>query len=352
MGLFDLCFGKANAAAQDVEPPVVMQERNLTFNETYTVGEKLGEGAFSTVRKATHNKTKESYAIKIITKAKLTEQDSAGLKLEISILKELKHPHIIELYNVYEERLKYFLVTEIMSGGELFDRIVSKQSYNEMEARDVCKILFDTMNYCHKNNVAHRDLKPENLLLTSKSDDMDIKLADFGFAKKVSSSHCLLTQCGTPGYVAPEILNGTPYGTKVDMWSLGVIIYILLGGYPPFNGHDQRQLFKKIKKADYEFHRKYWKSISPEAKEMISKLLTLNPSERLSAKEALESPWMLDKDLESYDLGENLTQFRKFNAKRKLRQAVLAFIATKKMERFIGFSQDVTFGYEKRKNFG
>ena len=141
----------------------------------------------------------------------------------------------------------------------------------------------------------------------------------------MSSEQCLLTQCGTPGYVAPEILHGVAYGTKADMWSLGVITYILLGGYPPFIEQNQRELFKKIKKGQYEFHPEYWGGISSGAKDLISKLLTVHPNKRISANDALRSSWVLggDSQLEGFDLGNNLEQFRKFNAKRKLRQAVL-----------------------------
>jgi len=159
----------------------------------------------------------------------LTKEDKDALKDEITILKNINHINIITLYEVFDENAYYYLVTEIMLGGELFDRIVTKTFYNEKEARDVCKILFEALHRIHSKGIAHRDLKPENLLLVSKTDDKNIKIADFGFAKKVTGSKCLMTQCGTPGYVAPEILHGVPYGTKSDIWSLGVIIYILLG---------------------------------------------------------------------------------------------------------------------------
>merc|ERR1712085_136316 len=149
---------------------------------------------------------------------------------EIQVLNELQHPHIIRLYKVFEEKDFWYLITEKMMGGELFDRIVAKSYYNEKEARDVCKILFEAIGMCHDNAVAHRDLKPENLLLRSEDNDSEIKIANFGFAKKVLKPNSLTTQCGTPGYVAPEILEGNAYDTKSDMWSLGVIVYILLGG--------------------------------------------------------------------------------------------------------------------------
>lgn len=277
------------------------------------------------VKEVTHRTNRNVYAAKIVTKSKLTKEDEDALQDEISILKDINHSHIITLYDVFDENLYYYLVTEIMLGGELFDRIVTKTFYNEKEARDVCRILFEAMDFIHTKGVAHRDLKPENLLLVSKTDDKNIKIADFGFAKKITSSKCLLTQCGTPGYVAPEILHGVPYGTKADMWSLGVIVYILLGGYPPFIEQNQRELFKKIKKGQYEFHVEYWGQISSEAKDLISGLLTVNPDKRLTAKDALADPWMTGSDelLAGKDLGVNLDQFRRYNAKRKVRQAVL-----------------------------
>lgn len=303
------------------------------FNELYKLGKQLGEGAFSVVKDGSHKQTGEHYAIKIVTKSKLTQEDEVALKDEIDVLQELNHVHIIRLYDVFEESQYYYLVTEKMSGGELFDRIVQKSYYNEKEARDVCKILFEALQYCHAKRIAHRDLKPENLLLMSQDNDSDIKIADFGFAKRVKTPNSLTTQCGTPGYVAPEILEGTPYDTKADMWSLGVIVYILLGGYPPFIEQNQRDLFRKIRKGQYEFHEEYWGQVSSDAKSLISSLLTVNPSKRMSGVEALEDKWILKdaKKLAAQDLGVNLEQFKKFNAKRKFKGAVKAVIASNKM---------------------
>lgn len=319
------------------------QSQATPFHSTYKEGKKLGEGAFSEVVEARHRVSGTSFAVKKITKTKLTKEDDLALKDEISILKAFDHPNIIKLYDVFEEPSYYFLVTEMMRGGELFDRIVTKAFYNEKEARDVCQIIFGALKYCHDRNCAHRDLKPENLLLISRTNDREIKIADFGFAKKVTSEHCLLTQCGTPGYVAPEILHGVAYGTKADMWSLGVIAYILLGGYPPFIEQNQRELFKKIKRGMYEFHTEYWGNISPQAKDMISSLLTVDPQKRYAANDALGSAWIQggDDELAGFDLGVNLDKFRKFNAKRKLRQAVLTLMATNKM---------TSLGYQFRSN--
>ena len=284
----------------------------------------MGEGAFSVVIEATKKGTAESYAVKVVTKAKLTREDEIALVDEINILTELKHKHIIRLYDVFDEKAYWYLITEIMTGGELFDRIVSKAFYNEKEARDVCKILFEAIGFCHSKSVCHRDLKPENLLLRTISNDSEIKIADFGFAKKVLTPNSLTTQCGTPGYVAPEILEGVSYDIQSDMWSLGVIIYIILGGYPPFIEQNQRELFRKIRRGQYEFHEEYWGSVSTDAKDMIKCLLTVQPAKRMTANQALQHKWMLQDDsiLAAQDLGTNLSELRKYNAKRKFKAAV------------------------------
>lgn len=245
----------------------------------------------------------------------------------------MKHPHIIRLYDFFIEPSTYYLVMEQMSGGELFDRIVAKAYYNEKEARDTCKILLEAMEHMHRNHVAHRDLKPENLLLVSKDDDSAVKIADFGFAKKVYEQCSLTTQCGTPGYVAPEILEGTPYDERADMWSVGVILYILLGGYPPFIENTQRDLFRKIRRGEYEFHEEYWGTVSTEAKELISSLLTVKASKRLDAVQALENSWITgdDASLAKKGLEKNLNEFKKFNAKRKFKAAVSTIMAVNKL---------------------
>lgn len=173
------------------------------------------------VKKATHKSTGQPYAIKIVNRSSLNKDMEVALNGEISILKELKHEHIMQLDNVVVTINHYYLVAEYLEGGELFDRIVDKSSYTESEARDVCNILFCALAYCHNHEIVHRDLKPENLLLQNKHSDSEIKIADFGFAKQAKDDHSLSTMCGTPGYVAPEILRRERYGTKADMWSMG-----------------------------------------------------------------------------------------------------------------------------------
>lgn len=326
------CMGGADAPKAPAGPIVDAQDKP-PFKDCYELGMDLGKGAFSEVKECTENSSKNVFAVKIVTKADLTSEDEAALKDEIRILKLLTHPHINKLHDVYDEQSFYYLVLEKMDGGELFDRIVAKAYYNEKEARDTCKILFEAMGYCHDKHIAHRDLKPENLLLMNKQSDSDIKIADFGFAKFSSNEACLTTQCGTPGYVAPEILEGVPYGTKCDMWSLGVIVFIILGGYPPFIEENQRELFRKIRRGQYEFHDEYWAPISQDAKDLISALLTVTPGKRLTAKEALQHKWILGDDaaLAGNDLGQNLAELKKFNAKRKFKAAALSVIAKNKI---------------------
>jgi serine/threonine protein kinase len=204
------------------EPPLPNSTSGMRFDELYRLKGVLGTGAFSTVREGYHRASVDfSYAVKCVNRKKLSEEDETALLDEVGILKELNHVHIIRLYDFFEEPSTYYLVLERMRGGELFDRIVAKAYYNEKEARDTCKILLEAVKYCHDRHIAHRDLKPENLLLLSENDDSAVKIADFGFAKKVLKKNSLTTQCGTPGYVAPEILEGTPYDERADMWSVG-----------------------------------------------------------------------------------------------------------------------------------
>ncbi len=251
---------------------------------------KLGEGAFAVVKKAIHKTTGEPYAIKIVNRSSLNKDMERALKDEMSILQEIDHEHIMQLDNVVVTINHYYLVTEYLEGGELFDRIVDKSSYTESEARDVCKILFGALSYTHARGIVHRDLKPENLLLAYKHSDLEIKIADFGFAKQAKDEHSLSTMCGTPGYVAPEILRKEKYGTKADMWSMGVIVFILLGGYPPFYSDNTRELLRKTKAGKFDFDEEYWGEISDGAKNMIRSLLVTDPAKRASADDILCNP--------------------------------------------------------------
>lgn len=312
------------------------------FNQVYMLTRELGSGAFSVVRLGIVKATGQNTAVKIINKKKLSPEDTVALTTEIEILGSLNHPHIIKLYETYDEVAEIYIVTELVAGGELFDRIVSKTSYSEKEARDLIKILLETLAYMHGQGIVHRDLKPENLLLCSETDDSDIKIADFGFAKNVAELTEKETACGTPGYVAPEILRGARYGCEVDIWSMGVICYVLLAGYPPFYDEDQKKLFKKIKEGRYYFHEEYWANTSPEAMDLIKMMLCVDQSKRWKAAELLEHPWLVmgDETLMQKSLIDSLATMKKFNARRRLRAAADAVILANRIKR-VKFSEAV-----------
>ena len=314
--------------------------KKLKFSSAYTLSRELGSGAFSVVKLGINKKSGAQTAVKIVSKAKLTEEDLESLYVEIDILGKLDHPNIIKLFETFDEGNEYLIVTELVAGGELFDRIVSKSHYTEKEARDLVRLFLQTMAYMHGKGVVHRDLKPENLLLVSDDDDANVKIADFGFAKKVSDLTVNEVACGTPGYVAPEILRGDRYGTEVDIWSMGVICYVLLAGYPPFYDEDQKKLFKKIKNGVYYFHEDHWANTSPEAIDMIKKMLCVSQSERATANELLSHPWITleDDKLASKDLSNSVLTMKKFNARRRLRAAANAVIMTNRMNNLmVGF---------------
>mmetsp|Transcript_8338 Transcript_8338/g.14563 ORF Transcript_8338/g.14563 Transcript_8338/m.14563 type:complete len:426 (-) Transcript_8338:498-1775(-) len=207
------------SALEEKEPEKKLSSRSV--EDLYAFGPTIGSGGFAVVKKCKLKETGETYALKIVDRTKLDKGLELNLKDEISILNDLNHPHILRLYDTFATTDSYYLVTEYLDGGELFDRIVEKTVYTEKEARDVCKIIFGAIKHCHQHRITHRDLKPENLLLRDRENDLDLKIADFGFAKKTPSEHSLKTVCGSPGYVSPEILNRIPYGTKTDMWSIG-----------------------------------------------------------------------------------------------------------------------------------
>lgn len=303
------------------------------FHKTYMLARELGSGAFSVVKLGINKTTGESVAVKIVPKKKLSEEDLQSLSMEIQILDSLDHPHIVRLLEVFEENGDFFIVTELVQGGELFDRIVSKSHYTEKEARDLIKIFLQTMAYMHAANVVHRDLKPENLLLTSEDDDTNVKIADFGFAKKITDLLPQETACGTPGYVAPEILRGDRYGSEVDIWSMGVICYVLLAGYPPFYDEDQKKLFKKIKEGRYYFHEDYWSNVSEDAMDLIRKMLCLSQTERWTAEQLLTHPWIVagDEELAQRNISGALQELKRFNAKRKFKSAADAVIAANRL---------------------
>jgi len=271
----------------DDEEPV----REDPIEDVYELGKEIGRGGFSVVVEATEKKTGKKYAIKCIKKVSVEGEDIKLLRREIKIMKRVSHPNILKLYEVFEEEDEFFLVMELVDGKELFDKIVEKGQYSELDASRIVKQIVSAVDYLHQNGIAHRDLKPENLLSAGNAEDEVVKIADFGFSKNFGEEK-LMTSCGSPGYVAPEVLTCESYDNAVDMWSIGVIIYILLCGYPPFYADNAPALFKKIMDVKYDFEDPSWDEVSDHAKTLIRSLLKKDPNERLTAKQCLDDPWV------------------------------------------------------------
>ena len=328
----------AKAEAGDAEgSAAAARTPALPFAQQYTMGQKLGSGAFSVVKEAVHAETGTRFAIKIVNKARLDEQDLRSLAAEIETLKSVSHPNIVRLEDHFEDDTHVYLVMELVSGGELFERIVERDHYTEREARDLVRVLLGAIACCHDRGIAHRDIKPENMLLTSRDDDWNIKLADFGFAKRVvEQDHVgLVTSCGSPTYVAPEILSRTTYGTMVDVWSIGVVTYILLCGYPPFWNDNQAKLLQLIAQGKFEFPAEDWADVTDNAKSFIRRMLVVDPNERATARELLEHAWIVG-DVPDTKLDAAAKQLSKFNARRKLKVAVNTVRAAVRMSHIMG----------------
>ncbi|PWN44207.1 Pkinase-domain-containing protein [Ceraceosorus guamensis] len=253
----------------------------------------LGQGSFAVVKSCVEKSTGTERALKIIAKKPLKENSEKMLQEEIHILGKVEHPHVIKMWDLYETKEGVFIVTDLCRGGELFDRLVEKVFYNELDARHIVRQIFEGVAYLHKQDIIHRDLKPENILLREKKEPSDIVISDFGLSKFIPDEGLLMTACGSPQYVAPEVLLGKGYGPPVDIWSAGVIAYCLLAGYTPFYGEDQPTLFQQIIGMKVEFEPKYWGEVSDSAKEFILKCLC--PAEkRFTPEQALKHPWLAD----------------------------------------------------------
>ncbi|KAL4093363.1 hypothetical protein PRIC1_010797 [Phytophthora ramorum] len=266
----------------------------ISIEEVYDVGAQLGRGRFSKVCEATHKLSGVKSAVKIIDKSKLQPTEKELLRTEIAILKLVRHPNIIQLHDVYEDRQYIFIVTELVSGGELFNRIVGRARYTEAEARLVMRPLLESVNYLHRLGIVHRDLKPENILCGEAL--TDLKIADFGLSKLAHPEELMKMPCGTLNYVAPEVLALVGYGREADIWSLGVIMYLLLRGELPFYGKAKSEVIQKTLHAEVNLETDAaWRSMSPAGKALLRGLLTKDPARRLTAQDALVHDWFLVK---------------------------------------------------------
>ncbi|XP_076681652.1 calcium/calmodulin-dependent protein kinase I isoform X2 [Andrena cerasifolii] len=308
-------------------------DKSPSVEDKYVLKELLGTGAFSEVRLAdSKDKPGLMFAVKIIDKKALKGKEDS-LENEIKVLRRLKHPNIVQLLETFEDKHKVYLVMELVTGGELFDRIVEKGSYTEKDASGLIRQVLEAVDYMHVQGVVHRDLKPENLLYYSPDEDSKIMISDFGLSK-MEDSGIMATACGTPGYVAPEVLAQKPYGKAVDVWSIGVISYILLCGYPPFYDENDANLFAQILKGEFEFDSPYWDDISDSAKDFIHKLMCVNVDERYTCKQALAHPWISGNAASNKNIhGTVSEQLRKNFAKSRWKQAYHAATVIRQMQR-------------------
>ncbi|XP_048359918.1 calcium/calmodulin-dependent protein kinase type IV isoform X1 [Sphaerodactylus townsendi] len=335
------------AAAAALVPDYWIDGSNRdTLAEYYELESELGRGATSIVYRCRQKGTQKPYAVKILKKTALPAEelcitlkklfqeqvDKKIVRTEIGVLLRLSHPNIIKLKEIFETPTEISLVLELVTGGELFDRIVEKGYYSERDAADAVKQILEAVAYLHANGIVHRDLKPENLLYATPAPDAPLKIADFGLSKIVADQVTMKTVCGTPGYCAPEILRGCAYGPEVDMWSLGIITYILLCGFEPF--YDERgdqYMFKKILNCEYDFVSPWWDDVSLNAKDLVKKLIVLDPKKRLSTFQALQHPWVTGKAANFAHMDTAQKKLQEFNARRKLKAAVKAVVASTRL---------------------
>ena len=273
-----------------ISPADFVFEREGKLRDVYKISQKIGDGGFSSVHRIKDRITGEKRAVKSIHKKSLmTEEDRKVVFTEVNILKSLDHPNIIRLYEFYQDEKNYYIITELCSGGELFDRIISGGTLSESVAADYIQQILSVLVYLHDRKIVHRDLKPENLLMSNPSNEAKIKVIDFGSSAVLKSDTKLTERTGTPYYIAPEVIKNE-YTEKCDIWSAGVIMYIMLCGFPPFSGNSDKEILHKVSIGRYNFPSPEWDNISYEAKDFIEKAMNINENLRLSAREALAHP--------------------------------------------------------------
>ena len=322
---------------------VLIQSRNLVFErksrvkDNYTIISKLGEGSFGAVYKVREKSSNIMRAMKVIKKETLEEQDDEQVFLkEIEILKSIDHPNIVKIFEYYSDECNYFVIIEFVTGGELYSEICTWKIFSERKAALIAKQILSALFYLHSLNIVHRDIKPENVMIEhrktskdSKENEIYVKLIDFGTCNYLEPGNFLHQTMGTPYFVAPEVLEGK-YNEKCDIWSMGVTLYLLLCGFPPFTGKSTDIIFDKIKKGDYSFNFDEWKKISKNAKDLVKQMLSADFSSRISANDCLQHEWI--KQFETEEKVENevlksvLSNIKNFNAKEKLQQTTIAYI--------------------------
>ena len=311
---------------------------NSKPEDNYKIINKLGKGSFGSVYKVKNKITGEIRAMKIIKNTTISDNDGAANKKflkEIQVLKELEHPNIIKIFEYYIDNRYHYIITELLTGGELYESILKFQKFNEKKAAYIMKQILSALNYLHSKGIVHRDIKPENILVQNENknnknsiDEIQIKIIDFGASNFFKENEKLTLKVGSPYYIAPEVLNKS-YNEKCDIWSAGVVLYVMLTGNFPFVGKTSQKLFESIKTGKYKDTGKEWEAISKEAKDLIRKMLELNVSKRISASECLKSPFLsiIHSKVSVPDLLPSvLSNIYKLNAREKIQQATIALI--------------------------
>lgn len=310
----------SNNLATGIEDLLLGSQMGPTFDTFYTLKKKLQGGSYGTVYVGVHNLSEREYAVKVVDRRKLSKHDDQAQLQEVEILRflnpnsfgksqfgkkedgqEQEDNGIINCIDFYPSPQTYHIVMELARGGDVFDRLAKRKVYTEKHARDLARRMLESIQFLHTKGIAHRDIKPENLLLMDEDSDTQLKLADFGFARKFDlkdPDRSMKTKCGTPAFVPPELVLGRKYGPKCDIWSAGCTLFMLLAGRAPFDAKKggKDAMFRAIRAGDYVFYDDYWGNISMSAKKLVLSMLHVDPKARMTAQEALSSEWMLAKD--------------------------------------------------------
>ena len=307
---------------------------DTNVEDSYKIIKKLGKGSFGSVYKVMHIKTGIIRAMKVIKKdsVRFQDDDKKFLK-EIEVLIKLEHPYIIKIFEYFTDDLNYYLITEYISGGELYEGLVKMSNFNEFKCAFILNQIISAVYYLHSNNIVHRDIKPENILISNSNKDLlSIKLIDFGSCNYIKKNENFTLKVGSPYYIAPEVLKHD-YNNKCDIWSIGVILYILLVGYPPFKAKNKNDLFNKIKTGNYSMEGPGWNRVSAQAKDLVTHMLEYDYNKRYSAEKCLNHIWIkqLEKSKESNQINDRylesvLVNISNLHVREKLQQATIAYI--------------------------